>query len=83
MRQWRRKLQIRSEWERWLRDSSLDPEEATSRDSLKFFYELQEKKSPLFKFQSRGRDKWKIVHQWLLGDERASDLPEAPAQKPD
>jgi hypothetical protein len=78
MRQWQRKLQIRSEWERWLRDRSLDPEEATSRDTLKFFYELQDKKSPLFKFQSRGHDKWKIVHQWLLGDERASDHPEAP-----
>jgi hypothetical protein len=78
MRQWQRKLLIRSEWERWLRDRSLDPGEATGRDTLKFFYELQEKKSPLFKFQSRGRDKWEIVHHWLLGDGRSSDHPEAP-----
>jgi hypothetical protein len=67
MRQAQRKLLIRSEWERWLLDHSLDPEEATSRDCLKFFYDLQGKKSPLLEFRPRGHDKWEIVHQWLLG----------------
>ena len=80
MQQWQRKSLIRFAWERWLLDPSLDPEEATGRDTLEFFYELQEKKSPLAKFQSTGRDKWKMVHRWLLGDGRISDHPEAPSK---
>jgi hypothetical protein len=67
-----RALMIR-EWSRWLQGQSIDPELATGRESLKFFFELQDKGSPLLDFQTRGRDKWAVVHAWLIGERRASD----------
>ncbi len=67
-----RALMIR-EWDRWLQTQSIDPDEATGRDALKFFFELQDKQSPLVNFQTRGRDKWDVVHAWLIGGRRASD----------
>ena len=50
---------------------------ATGRDSLKFFLELQDARSALLDFQTRGRDKWQIVYAWLLGARRLSDCGEA------
>jgi hypothetical protein len=67
-----RSLIIR-EWDRWLEKQSIDPEGPTGRDSLKFYFELQDNRSALLDFQSRGRDKWQIVHNWLLSERRVSD----------
>jgi hypothetical protein len=67
-----RALLIR-EWSRWLQSQSIDPDRATGRESLKFFFELQDQRSPLLSFQTRGRDKWEVVHAWLIGPRRASD----------
>ena len=61
------------EWDRWLQTQSIAPREASGRDSLKFFFELQDKSSPLLDFQTRGRDKWDVVHGWLMGQRRALD----------
>jgi hypothetical protein len=61
------------EWDRWLQIQSIAPREATGRDSLKFYFELQDKSSPLLDFQTRGRDKWDVIHGWLMGQRRALD----------
>jgi len=61
------------EWDRWLQTQSVDPEGPTGRDSLKFYFELQDNRSTLLDFQSRGRYKWLIVHSWLLSERRVSD----------
>src|SRR5215468_4868815 len=61
------------EWDHWLASQSLTPGTATGRDSLKFYFELQDKRSSLLDFQSRGRDKWQIVHAWLLSEHRVMD----------
>jgi hypothetical protein len=61
------------EWDTWLQSHSIAPGTATGRDSLKFYFELQDKRSTLLNFQSRGRDKWQIVHSWLLSEHRVLD----------
>ena len=61
----RKRLIIR-EWRRWLHSHSIDVGAATARDTLSFFYELQDKRPTLLKFQPRGRDKWEIINNWLL-----------------
>jgi len=61
------------EWDRWVQTQSINSGTASGRDSFKFFLELHEARSPLLDFQSRGRDKWQIVHGWLLGAGRVSD----------
>ena len=58
------------EWDRWVRTQSVDPGAATGRDALKFYVELEDARSPLLKFRTRGRDKWQIVHVWLVGARR-------------
>jgi hypothetical protein len=63
-----KKTLIVREWQRWLRAHSIDHRAATPRDTLNFFYELQDKRSSLLKFHPRGRDKWKIINGWLLGE---------------
>jgi hypothetical protein len=73
MKQKEARALIVREWERWLHWNSIDPATATGRDSLKFFIELQDRKSPLLDFTSRGRDKWEIIHGWLLSDGRVVD----------
>ena len=74
---WMKQKEVRAliirEWDRWLQTQSLDPEGPTGRDSLKFYFELQDNRSTLLDFQSRGRDKWLIVHSWLLSERRVSD----------
>ena len=61
------------EWDAWLQNQAIQPGTATGRDSLKFYFELQDKRSTLLNFQSRGRDKWQIVHSWLLSKHRVID----------
>lgn len=61
------------EWDTWLQNQAIQPGTATGRDSLKFYFELQDKRSTLLNFQSRGRDKWQIVHSWLLSEHRVLD----------
>jgi hypothetical protein len=67
-----RALMIR-EWNRWLQAQSINPDEATGRDALQFFFELQDKRSPLMEFQTRGRDKWQVVHAWLIRERHLPD----------
>ena len=64
--QTQRKLLITREWRRWLQTHSIDRGAATARDTLRFFCELEDKRSPLLKFQARGRDKWEIINGWVL-----------------
>lgn len=69
MKQKEAKVLILREWERWLQIQSIDPDHATGRDTLKFYFELQDNKSELLDFQSRGRDKWHIMNGWLLREQ--------------
>ena len=69
MKQKEAKILITREWERWLQTQSVAPHNATGRDTLKFFFELQDRKSDLLDFQSRGRDKWHIINSWLLREQ--------------
>jgi len=73
MRQTERKDLVLLEWDRWLQIQHIDQQAATARDSLKFFYELQDRRSPLLEFRSSGRDKWQLIHAWLLNEGRVSD----------
>jgi hypothetical protein len=58
------------EWDNWITKQRIAPSEATGRDTLKFFFELQDARSPLLGFQSRERDKWLVIHAWLLSADR-------------
>jgi hypothetical protein len=69
MKQKEAKILIGREWEQWLQTQSIDPGSATGRDTLKFYFELQDNKSGLLDFQSRGRDKWHIINGWLLREQ--------------
>lgn len=64
---------IIQEWDRWVQTEAIGPRGATGRDSLKFYLELQDTRPALLDFQSRNRDKWQVVHAWLLGARRVSD----------
>ena len=76
MRQKDAKTLIIREWDRWLQTHSIESGGPTGRDTLKFFFELQDARSPLLDFQSRGRDKWRIVDTWLLSSrERLENSP--------
>ena len=68
-----KRLLIQS-WDEWIsKQPQIKRGKASGRESLRFFYELQNAESPLLKFNSRGRDKWPILHNWLLGEGRISD----------
>ena len=69
MKQKEAKILIAQAWDRWLLTQSIHPDQATGRDTLKFFFELQDSKSDLLDFQSRGRDKWHIINGWLLREQ--------------
>lgn len=69
MKQKEAKTLITREWERWLQTQSIDAASATGRETLKFYFELQDTKSTLLDFQSRGRDKWHIISSWLLREQ--------------
>jgi hypothetical protein len=60
------------EWDRWIQTQPIDANCASVRDSLKFFVELQDTRPAFLDFRSRGRDKWRIVHGWLLSERRVA-----------
>jgi hypothetical protein len=67
MKQEQAKRLLIQEWDDWIQKQATAPSEPTGRDSLKFFLDLKDARSPLLNFQTRGRDKWRVVHDWLLG----------------
>jgi hypothetical protein len=73
MKQSEARVRIIQEWDRWILMQSIEQDRPTGKDSLKFFHELQDAGSPLLDFQSRGQDKWRIIHAWLLGADRLFD----------
>jgi hypothetical protein len=73
MKQQEAKPLIIREWDLWIQTQSINSRKASARDSFKFFLELQQARSPLLDFQPRGRDKWQIVHAWLLSEGRVSN----------
>jgi hypothetical protein len=73
MKQLEAKPLITSEWDRWAQARSINPNKARARDAFQFFLELQDAQSPLLDFKPRGRDKWQIVHAWLLSENRVSN----------
>jgi hypothetical protein len=79
---------IVQEWDRWIQSHAIEGGGPTGKDSLKFFIELQDAGSPLLDFPSRCRDKWRIIHDWLLSAGRVFDHwispvpPIVPARRP-
>jgi hypothetical protein len=74
MRQDQWKSLVLSEWDSWLQAQPADPTAApTARDTLKFFCELQDKRSPLLEFRPGRRDKWQIIHACLHHAGRVPD----------
>jgi hypothetical protein len=72
MKQERARRLIIREWDQWVQAQPIDSGGPTGRDSLKFFVELQDARSALLDFQAKGRDKWQVVHDWLLDARRVS-----------
>jgi hypothetical protein len=68
MKQSEAKPLVIAAWRRWLATRGIDHEIATGRDALQFYYELQDTKSPVLKFTSRAREKWDVIHDWLIGE---------------
>ena len=62
------------EWDRWIQTQPIDAGCASARDSLKFFVELQDTRPTLLDFLTRGRDKWRVVHGWLLSERRVERI---------
>ena len=60
MKQKEAKILIIQEWDRWAQAQSFEPGGPTGRESLKFFFELQDTKSPLLDFHHNGRDNGKL-----------------------
>jgi hypothetical protein len=65
MKQDEAKALIAPEWVRWIQSHCIDPGGPTGRDTLQFFFELQDARSPLLDFQTKGRDKWRIIDAWV------------------
>jgi hypothetical protein len=57
-------------WDAWAAKRGVDPATATGRDALQFYYELKEANSPLLGFISRTREKWLVIHDWLVSEGR-------------
>jgi hypothetical protein len=74
MRQHERKSRLLLEWDRWLQAQPVARRRPTARDTLKFFYELEDSRSPLVDFRSGRRDKWQVVHAWLVELGRVSEV---------
>jgi hypothetical protein len=64
---------ILREWDRWIQTEGIDSAGASGRDSLKFFLMLQDAQSELLDFRTRGKDKWQIIHGWLLEARRVKE----------
>jgi len=61
------------EWDRWIQTQPINPPAPTARDSLKFFCELQDRRSPLLDFRPGRGDRWQVIHGWLKDEGRVSD----------
>jgi hypothetical protein len=70
MKQSEAKRLLLESWDRWLQKHALNTDDVSGRESLKFFIELQDLGSPLLNFQTRGRDKWLTIHNWLVSEAR-------------
>jgi hypothetical protein len=70
MKQEQAKRLLIQEWDLWIKKQRIAPGEATGRDSLKFFFELQDARSTLLNFRSKQADKWLVIHAWLLSAHR-------------
>jgi hypothetical protein len=53
-------------WDDWAAKKGIMPGYGEGRDALRFYYELQDAKSPLLRFISRARDKWQVIYEWLM-----------------
>ena len=73
MRQNERKSLLLQEWDRWLQAQPVVPPKPSPRDTLKFYCELQDRRSPLLDFRSGGRDKWQIIDGWLRSEKHVTD----------
>ena len=73
MKQSEARVLVLQQWDEWVLAQATDPGGLTGKDSLRFFYELEDDGSPLLDFQARGQDKWRIIHGWLLSAQRLSD----------
>ena len=73
MRQDERKSLLLLEWDRWLQTQPIDPTASTAKETLKFFCELQDRRSPLLDFRPRRHDRWRVIHALLLNEGRVSD----------
>jgi hypothetical protein len=73
MRSDKRKSLLLEEWDSWLRTQPVKPPAPTAKETLKFFYELEEKRSPLVAFRPRQQDRWRVIHCLLLNEGRVSD----------
>jgi hypothetical protein len=73
MKQSEARVLLLQQWDEWVLTQAIDPGGPTGKDSLRFFYELEDDESPLLDFQARGQDKWRIIHAWLLDAQRLSD----------
>lgn len=58
------------EWDQWIQKQRISPGKATGRDTLKFFFELQDARSALLDFRSKEADKWLVIHTWLVAADR-------------
>jgi hypothetical protein len=66
MKQEQAKRLLIQEWDNWIKQQRIAAGEATGRESLKFFFELEDARSPLLDFRSKEGDKWLVIHGWLL-----------------
>lgn len=73
MRQDIRKSLLVQEWDRWVQTQPIGSAPPTARDSLKFYCELQDRRSPLLDFRPTRGDRWQVIHGWLLDQGRVSN----------
>jgi hypothetical protein len=57
-------------WDDWTAKRDLGPDDATGRDTLQFFCDLQVAKAPLLHFVSRTREQWQVILDWIVSERR-------------
>jgi hypothetical protein len=60
------RLRVMQEWISW-RDANGVTAEARGNDALRFYSHLQSNHPELLRFRS-SRDRWEVVHDWLLSN---------------
>jgi hypothetical protein len=80
MKQSEARILIIQQWDQWISTRPGNSGTPTAKDSLKFFHELQDARSPLLDFVARG-DKWRVIYSWLLDAEQLSDHWAYPARR--